>query len=81
MGRIDRVEYECDWCHARSGAERWPGGDLGAPSKWRYLDSLGFDDDLCEDCASAAKTLLDGAKAARVAGVSVPVRSEEQEKK
>ncbi len=61
------MRYRCDWCGLVDDAER-----DNTPDGWRLLDSLDFEDDVCPTCASAAKTLLDGAKAARKAGIPVP---------
>lgn len=69
MGRVERIEYSCDWCGHTVRAVHGPGGELDAPDTWRVLDSLGFDDYLCEECAKAGAVGLASAKAARVSGL------------
>jgi rubredoxin len=71
MGRVTRIEYECDWCEVVAGPDEGTVDD--PPSTWNWNDATY--ELLCPECAVARKRALDAAKAARKAGVPAQVRS------
>ncbi|HEX7069876.1 MAG TPA: hypothetical protein VF190_03675 [Rhodothermales bacterium] len=75
MGRVTRVEYECDWCEVIA-----TDGDFDElPTTWTHIESTY--ELLCPECHKARDVAIKAARDARKAGIPAEHKSEGTETK